>query len=145
MATKSTDNRKHYAAKIIRPAAIQAGLYLLVSVAALVLSLNGGNTYDLILSGVLLVATAAYIAYQTFRLTRTYYQLRPGSLTVSTPAEKRTVQWDDIQNALYDATSKSIELVLMDGTSIRMQEYDDLRVLTQGLDMRGVRLEYKRM
>lgn len=137
--------KKYFAMKLIRPRATQAVMYCTAAAAAFYLAINGGDKYDLALAGVMGIFALGYTVYQASRLSKTYYRIGSGSLTVSKPEWKRSLSWDDIDYALYDANSRSIELILKDGDGVLLDEYDDLKILTQGLDMRGVRLEYRKM
>lgn len=148
MSTKGAEvkrSKKYYAKKLIRPRATQAVMYCAASAAAFYLAINGGDKYDLALAAVMSIFSIGYTVFQGSRLSKTYYMVGHGALTVSKPEWRRTVSWDDIDFAQYDATSRSIELILKDGDGILLDEYDDLKILTQGLDMRGIRLDYKRM
>ena len=134
-------DKRHYAMKRIRPIATQACMYFAVAGGAVYFAANGGSKADIILAIVLCLGAGVYTLFYGWRFSKTYYSIRNKYLIVSTPKRTQRIGWEEID----DASSKSIELVLKNGTSIPVDQYDDLRVLTQGLDMRGVRLEYKRM
>lgn len=145
LAGEKQSEKKHFAMKLIRPRATQAVMYCAAALGSVYLTLNGGDVYDFALSFVLCCGAVGYTAFQTSRLSRTYYAMKKGGLVVCKPHYRVTLEWEEIDYALYDSTARSIELILKDGQGIMLDEYDDLKVLTQGLDMRGVRLEYKKM